>query len=88
MSTPHKKWNVIFILADEHGQLIQNAEAVTKEQYGSKDKLERLNLKEKGYIEFSNAVSPAASSIQSIESIMSGIYAAKAHKQHYRTWPT
>ncbi|GAI69043.1 unnamed protein product, partial [marine sediment metagenome] len=49
-----KKWNIVFILADEHGKLIQNEEAVTKEQYGSKDRLERLNLKGQGYIEFSN----------------------------------
>ncbi|MCK4358959.1 MAG: hypothetical protein KAW92_09490 [Candidatus Cloacimonetes bacterium] len=83
-----KKRNIVFMLADEHGKLIQNEEAVTKEQYGSKDKLERLNLREKGYIEFSNTVSPGASTIQSIESIMSGIYATKAHKQHYRAWPS
>lgn len=82
-----KKWNIVFLIADEHGKLIQNEEAVTKEQYGSKDKLERLNLKGEGYIEFSNAVSPGASTIQSIESIMSGIYAGKTHKQHYRAWP-
>ncbi len=82
-----KKWNIVFMLADEHGKLIQNEEAVTKEQYGSKDKLERLHLQEKGYIEFSNTVSPGASTIESIESIMSGIYAAKAHKQHYKYWP-
>ena len=82
-----KKWNIVFILADEHGKLIQNEEAVTKEQYGSKDKLERLNLKGQGYIEFSNTVSPGASTIQSTESIMSGIYAAKAHMHHYRAWP-
>lgn len=82
-----KKWNIVFMLADEHGKLIQNEEAVTKEQYGSKDKLERLNLKSQGYIEFSNTVSPGASTIQSIESIMAGIYAAKAHMHHYRAWP-
>jgi len=82
-----KKLNIVFILADEHGKLIQNEEAVTKEQYGSNDKLERLNLKGQGYIDFSNTVSPGVSTIQSVESIMSGIYAAKAHMHHYRAWP-
>ena len=74
------------MVTDGHGHYTGDMDWGTKEGYALKTRLERLNLVEKGYIKFSNAMSPAVSTIMSIESIMSGIYAAKAHKLHWREW--
>ncbi len=84
----NNKWNIVLMVTDGHGHYTGDMDWGTKEGYALKTRLERLNLVEKGYIKFSNAMSPAVSTIMSIESIMSGIYAAKAHKLHWREWPT
>ena len=81
------KWNIILLITDGHGYFTGDMDWGTKEFYGLKQRLDRLNLVEKGYAKFSNVVSPAVSTIMSIESIMSGIFAAKTHKLHWRQWP-
>ena len=82
-----KKWNVVVMIADTHGHFTNNMDWGTKEGFGLKDSAESLKLMEAGYVKFSNAVSPAVSSIMAIESMMSGIYTAKTHKLHWREWP-
>jgi len=82
------RWNIVLLVTDGHGNYTGDMDWGTIEFYELKTRLDRLNLVEKGYINFTNAISPAVSTIMSIESIMSGIFAAKTHKLHWREWPT
>jgi len=84
----NKKWNIVLLVTDGHGHYTGDMDWGTKEYHFLKTRLQRLNLVEKGYVNFTNAISPAVTTIMSIESIMSGIFAAKTHMLHWREWPT
>ena len=83
-----KDLNVILVIHDGYGHYVEDDDWCTWENFEVKKRFEEMELKKNGFIEFSNAISPAASTIMSIESILSGVYAAKAHKIHWREWPT
>jgi hypothetical protein len=76
------------MVVDGHGHFTGNMDWGTKEFLNLKERMERLHLTRQGYVKFSNVMSPAVSTIMSIESILSGIYAAKTHKMHWREWPS
>ncbi|OGS06485.1 MAG: hypothetical protein A2270_07310 [Elusimicrobia bacterium RIFOXYA12_FULL_51_18] len=82
-----KQLNIVLLVTDGHGYYTGNMDWGTKEFKNLKDRLDNLKLVEKGFVKFSNVMSPAVSTIMSVESIMSGIYAAKSHKLHWREWP-
>jgi len=83
-----KQHNVILLVTDGYGHYSGNLDWGTIEGYRLKERFESLDLVAKGYIKCSNVVSPAVSTIMSIESILSGIHAAKTHKMHWREWPS
>ncbi|GEM_PF-3946551 len=83
-----KTLNVVLMIVDGHGYFTGNMDWGTREFLNLKDRMDRLRLVDQGYIEFTNMMSPAVSTIMSIESILSGIYAAKTHKLHWREWPS
>jgi arylsulfatase A-like enzyme len=82
-----ERLNVVLMVIDGHGYYTGNMDWGTREFLNLRDRMDRLRLVDQGYIEFTNMMSPAASTIMSIESILSGIYAAKTHKFHWRQWP-
>ena len=84
----NNRWNIVLLVTDGHGHYTDDMDWGTIEFYELKKRLEGLNLPEKGYVNFTNAISPAVTTIMSIEGIMSGIFAAKTHKLHWREWPT
>lgn len=83
-----KTLNVVLMIVDGHGFYTGDMDWGTREFLNLKTRMDRLRLVDQGYVEFTNMSSPAASTIMSIESILSGIYAAKTHKLHWREWPS
>lgn len=81
-------WNVVLLITDGHGHFTKDMDWGTKEYLNLKQRFDSLNLGAEGYVRFTNVVSPAVSTIMSIESIMSGLHAAKTHKMHWRQWPS
>jgi arylsulfatase A-like enzyme len=79
--------NVVLLIADGHGYHTGDLDWGTEEYRGLRSRLERLRLEERGFAKFTNVVSPAVSTIMSIESMLTGLYAAKTHKLHWREWP-
>ena len=82
-----KKKNVVVVIHDGHGHYASPDDWCSTDGFESLVRFNNMISKTNTYMKFSNAVSPAASTIMSIESILSGIYAAKAHKIHWRQWP-
>lgn len=79
--------NVVLLIADGHGYHTGDLDWGTEEYRGLRSRLERLRLEERGFAKFTNVISPAVSTIMSIESMLTGLYAAKTHKLHWREWP-
>ncbi len=79
--------NLILLITDGHGHHTGDDDWGTEEFRGLRSRLERLQLARRGYAKFNNVMSPAVSTIMTIESILAGIHAAKTHKLHWREWP-
>lgn len=79
--------NLILLITDGHGHHTGDHDWGTDEFRGLRSRMERLQLARHGYAKFNTMMSPAVSTIMSIESILAGIYAAKTHKLHWREWP-
>ncbi len=79
--------NVVLLIADGHGHHTGDLDWGTEEFRNLRSRLERLRLGERGFAKFNNVISPAVSTIMSIESMLTGLYAAKTHKLHWREWP-
>lgn len=79
--------NIILLITDGHGHHTGDHDWGTTEYLGLRSRLERLELGRKGFAKFGNVMSPAASTIMSIESMLTGLHAAKTHKLHWREWP-
>jgi hypothetical protein len=82
-----EKYNVVLLITDGHGTDTGNLDWGTKEFFNLKSRFDKMNLTEDGFTLFPKTISPAASTIMSIESILYGIHAAKTHKMHWREWP-
>ena len=81
------KFNIVIVIHDGFGFYAKPDDWCTLDAFEMKRNFQNLNLLEQGYINFTNCVSPAVSTIMSIESILNGLYAAKSHKIHWREWP-
>jgi hypothetical protein len=79
--------NLVFLITDGHGHHTGDHDWGTEEFRGLRTRMERLRLAEQGFSKFNNVMSPAVSTIMSIEAMLAGIHAAKTHKLHWRAWP-
>lgn len=80
--------NLLLVIHDGYGIHANPDDWCSIDSLESVQKFDNMNLREEGFVEFTNAVSPSVSTIMSIESIMSGLFAAKLHKLHWREWPS